>query len=155
MYRTAFNPTDSPQPSSDNGKTIGGGEWGTVDTTDASVQASIDSGALLYVEVPDDLNDGVNRVPAATDVLVESARLEERRAEAGELSKEELVVIAIENGLLGKNDEAPNRAELEAQLIASDVSLSAPAKTATQSKAQSTASSAPESSRNAPAKEKP
>lgn len=46
MFRPAFNPTASPVLVDGAGRSIGGGEWGAVDTTEPRVREALNGGRL-------------------------------------------------------------------------------------------------------------
>lgn len=70
MYRTAWNPADVPVVVDAEGRTIGGGEYGTVDTTDSAAKALLDAESLLLVSDPPsdaDINPALRAALAATE----------------------------------------------------------------------------------------
>jgi hypothetical protein len=51
--RLAFNPTDTPVLIDDDGRSLAGGEWATVDDTAQPVLDAIDLGRLTWPAEPD------------------------------------------------------------------------------------------------------
>ena len=73
-YRTVYNTLDRPVALDDDGRTIGGGEYGSALTTGKAgevADAAIDRGDLVVVTRPkgDDLNDDARAAFDATDAL--------------------------------------------------------------------------------------
>lgn len=94
MYATAWNPGVSPVVVDDEGRTIGGSEWGTVETTSDAVKTLLAVEALMLVDEP---KSGADVNPALSDAL---ARTAERKAAADALRGEEkpdLVALAEEH----------------------------------------------------------
>ena len=51
VVKTAFNPNDTPVVVDADGHTVGGHEWGTVETTEVVVSDALDAGRLVLVDV--------------------------------------------------------------------------------------------------------
>lgn len=110
MIKTGFNVTDSPIIVADNGRQIGGREWGPVDTTADVVKEQLEAGNIVLVERPTD-GEIDPRAQAAFDATDEMARLAGApKAELAEqvedgdgMSKDELVEEAArKSGRTGK-----------------------------------------------------
>lgn len=114
MYKTAFNPGDSPVVVDGEGRTIGGGEWGTVQTTEDSASAALDSGALVIVEVDDAESGDLN--PEAREVLKSSVASNGRHTELQGLDVEDLRKAAAKAGLIKPQDKS-TKTELLAMLV--------------------------------------
>ncbi len=70
MFITVGNPTAQPVLVSDDGKSLGGGEFGSVDDSQQAVRDALASGLLLTVDRPSDskdLNPGALAAFDATD----------------------------------------------------------------------------------------
>lgn len=58
MYRPVHNTSDRPVVTDDDGHTLGGQEWGAVDTDQPRLAPLIDNGTLVIVgQIGDDAND--------------------------------------------------------------------------------------------------
>lgn len=121
MYATAFNPSSSPVVVSEEGHTVGGGEWGTIETTDAAAKAALEAGRVVEVEErdvsnPAELNDYAHMA------LVETARRKDRAEALDGRDKAALTKIAQRGGLIA-DDEDVLRADLERRIVRSDVDI--------------------------------
>jgi len=116
VYKTAYNPGDSPVVVSETGRSIGGREWGTVQTTDSAASALLDAGYISIVDYPEDsdtstFNTDVSKVITRTDewtakhekvqgtdkqVLLDDARQRGLIEEDEDRSKGELVTLYTE-----------------------------------------------------------
>lgn len=93
MYAVAHNVTDRPVVIDDEGRVLGGGEWGALDTTDETAKAALEAG---YVVTPT-VAGGVARDVELAVELVD--QLEERRAQVATFDLRQLRVLARANGL--------------------------------------------------------
>lgn len=101
-YRAAYNVLDRPVPVDDEGRTLEGGGWGTIDATSEAGKAAIDQGNVVLVDLDTDA-PGLNL--DALRAVNEAGRLEERRQALTELTKAELEALAREHDLLGAAEE--------------------------------------------------
>lgn len=116
MHKTAFNTTDGPLVIDDAGHTIGGGEWGTVQTTDPLVQAAVDADLLVVADIPD--GDDVD--PNARAAADRTAEVHDRSESLGALEPAELQKLA---GKSGVESEGLTKAKLVSALERSDVDI--------------------------------
>ena len=75
-YVTAYNTTDRPVLIDDEGRTLGGGEWGPVLTTEEPARMALDAGTLVKVAEPKNLDDVT---PEARSAFERTSELEEAR----------------------------------------------------------------------------
>jgi hypothetical protein len=122
MYVTVFNPGDAPVVISERGEIVGGGDWATVETTDARAAVALEGGALVQVEEQEVTSD---MAPTASMAMEQTARYAERAAVIADYDKPTLLKIATRGNLVRK-DEDPLRADLERLLVRSDVDLEKP-----------------------------
>lgn len=113
MLKTAFNGSDSPVVVDDEGHQIGGGEWGTADSTHDGVKAAVDLGTLVWVDV-DPEAEGVN--PDAKAAGARTTDLKERTDKFGELDADELHKVARKAALLGDDEDPPAKRVLVSRL---------------------------------------
>jgi hypothetical protein len=123
-YVTVFNDSDSPVVVSDDGRVVGGGDWGTALTTDRSVKDALDADQLVKVEAPDGDTSGMN--PNAVTALEQTARFNERRDQVAEWDKAALTKFAADNALAATVDDV-GVADLRRLITESSVKLPAPA----------------------------
>lgn len=109
MYVTAYNPTDGPVVVTDQGHTIGGRSWGTLDTTSDAGRRALELGDVLEVEAESSDNADVSAALERTKAVSERAEL------AGNADKGKLLEAARNAGLVG-DDEEPHKPELVAML---------------------------------------
>jgi hypothetical protein len=64
-----FNTTDAPVTTDDEGRTVGGGEWAAVDTTEDAVQDALTRGTLVEVDTPSDTSSINPDAKAAFDKI--------------------------------------------------------------------------------------
>jgi hypothetical protein len=107
-YRPAYNVLDRPVVVDDEGRTLGGGEWGVVESTSDAGRGALARGDVVLVD--DDLDtEGTNRDALAA---VEQARtLRERAEQFGALDKDRLEEFARDEGLL-EDDERGRKRDL-------------------------------------------
>lgn len=77
-YFTAYNGTDAPVVIDGEGRTIGGGEWAPVLSTEDAVSAALEAGTLTKVKPVD--GDDVH--PDAAAAFAATAELEAARGDA-------------------------------------------------------------------------
>jgi hypothetical protein len=114
-----FNAGDSPVVVSDDGRTIGGGEWGSAQSTDDTVKAAIAAGRLVTVDAPDadgDLN------PVARESLDRTAKFVDRAEQLTSWDKSQLERFARNNSLIGADDD-PTVTELRRLVTESQIDL--------------------------------
>lgn len=115
MYRTAFNSGSTPLTVSVDGRSIGGSDWGTVETTDAVARELLASGALVLV----DQGEG-EQTPAAAAAFARTEAWTARREQAGALDKDVLIETLRENApdvlaaLPRGADDTPSKDDLAA-----------------------------------------
>lgn len=110
MYVTAFNPGDSPVVVSESGRSIGGGEWGTVETTDPIGKVGFDNEWLQKVDHPESY-DGLN--PQAAAAMQQTDEWSKKQEQAQSADKDVLLADARQRGLVQETDE-PHKASLVA-----------------------------------------
>lgn len=120
VYRTGYNPTDTPVVVDDEGRTIGGREWGTYQTTEDAAQAALSDGRLLEVEVPDEA--GVN--PLATAAHERTQVVQDRVEQVKPMDKPTLRDAAIESDLIDPS-EHPHVSDLR-EVVAEHVEVPVP-----------------------------
>lgn len=91
MYATVFNTTDSPLVVDAEGRIIGGGDWGTVDTTADEAKVALDDDRLVIVEERKDH-------PAA-EVFARTAVVRKSADALAKLDKDRLTALAEDNGV--------------------------------------------------------
>jgi hypothetical protein len=107
VYIPVHNPTEQPVVIDAEGRIIGGGEWGTVLTTEPAAKEAIDAGRLVRVAAYDDTT-GLD--PAAAQALQEAAELEDARKDG----PEELAEAADRAGATKTKSAAKAAAQKEA-----------------------------------------
>lgn len=116
-HEVVYNTTDAPVIADDEGRVIGGGEWGAVDTTADTVKRALDRGDLVTVEVNDQSHADAR---AARDRAEE---LTSRSSKLGNLGKDALVEMATDAGLEIDPDDPPHKPDLVSMLAARDVEI--------------------------------
>lgn len=72
MVRTAFNTTESPVVIDDDGRSLAGMSRGDVDTDSPAVQLAVQTGQLVYPEIPQpEQHPQADSAPAPTPKAVE------------------------------------------------------------------------------------
>lgn len=109
MHQTVFNATSTSVLVSDDGRSVGGGDYGTVDSRSDLAAAAIARGELVVLSVPDNSDQPLPPGPAS-DAIAETRRLQalERQPKA------DLVGLAEQTGV----DPAQRKAELVEDLAA-------------------------------------
>lgn len=102
MYVPAHNVTDRPVAIDFEGRTLGGGEWGPVDRTDDAVEAAVEAGVLVLVEVDPKVKDLASDALDAHDA---AQALEERRKALTGLEAGKVRALATEVGLIDPADD--------------------------------------------------
>jgi hypothetical protein len=93
---TVFNTTDRPVVLDAEGREVGGGEWGTADSTAEAAKAGLEpGGGLVRAEIPD--TGDVN--PQARAAAERTARLAERHTALTALDPKVLDRLAAKAGL--------------------------------------------------------
>lgn len=92
MFATAFNTTDAPVVVDDEGRTIEGRSWGTIETTTDAAKAAADEGTLQVY--PDKLDDAPGQNPDAVDAYHRTAAVQSRARAYSELDTDELARLA-------------------------------------------------------------
>lgn len=95
MYSTAYNRTESPIVVDEDGRTLGGGEWGTVDTTGELVKAAQAAG---WVVVFPDLEATADTAPDAREAIEQTKAIRDRSEAYGDLETDELEAIVAKAG---------------------------------------------------------
>lgn len=143
-YMTVFNPGDTPVPVG-GGRTAGGGEWAVAYSTDDEVQAALEAGRLVKVDVPSN-GDDVN--PDAEGALDRSVSTQQRYEELQGWDKGDLAEFAERQGLVDDPDmnvDPLRRAVAESTVeIPSDPGAASPAAETDQSQSQSHDDDAPD-----------
>lgn len=99
MYVTAYNSSKDPVVVDASGHTLGGEEWGTVDSTSDEVKAAADSGKLHLF--PNGLGDSAGQAKEALEAAARTDLLTDRAKQWSGASKEALVLIATDAGFKG------------------------------------------------------
>lgn len=95
-YETVFNTGTQPVVVDDEGRVIGGGEWGAVQSNEPVVRDLLESGALVRVEepVPDTAGGGTAPVnPSAQRAFDRVRAIQERNDRAASMDKDQLIEI--------------------------------------------------------------
>ena len=106
MYRTGYNPTVSPVVVDDEGRTIGGREWGTYESTEDAAQQAIDRRDLIPIKDLDPTAEtppGVN--PRALQAFEHTKVVRERKEKAAKVDKDALRQVAEDNDLIAPGQE--------------------------------------------------
>lgn len=131
MYKTAYNTTDSPVVVDEEGRVLGGREWGTVDDTFEGVKRGAAEGRLHVFHQRFDEGPGQN--PDAIAAQQRTAELEERRKVVAELPAERV------RELLGEDDAGLDLNDARRRVAASDLDLKASDETPTTEETQTEA----------------
>jgi hypothetical protein len=100
MYVTVFNGGDSPVLISDDGRSVGGGDWATALSTDDAVKSALASGAVVKIDAPEGSDQQLN--PAAKTVLDQTAAYTDRAEKVKDWDKAALEEFATEKGLVAE-----------------------------------------------------
>lgn len=110
MILTGYNPTDAPVVVDALGHMIGGGEWGTYDSTADEVKAAIEAGTLVHVDVDIDAVD--NPSAAAQAAFKRTKKIKERedkvkpdKDDDKKPKKADLHEAAADAGLIAPTDD--------------------------------------------------
>lgn len=117
-YTLAYNPSDQPVIVDGSGRTLGGSEWGPVESTSELAHAAIGRNDLVWSEPPDPKFADPRALVAAT----ETQRLSARQAAFTAADKDTLLQTARSADLVSE-DETPLKADLVELLTRSDVDL--------------------------------
>lgn len=98
MIRTGYNPTAAPVVVDAAGHMIGGGEWGTYESTEDAAKAAIDAGTLLDVDA--DIDKSSNPSAAAQVAFKRTKEIKERAEKAKKVEKADLREAAVEADLI-------------------------------------------------------
>lgn len=98
-YITAYNTTDTVLVVDEDGRTIDGHGWGTVDTTSELVKGATEAG---WLELYRDLDAGPGQNPAATEAIEETKATVARAEVYSELEADHLRRIATDAGYEGE-----------------------------------------------------
>lgn len=128
MYKTVFNPSDSPVTVSASGRTVGGHDWGTVQTTEQEARSAIDNGYLL---VQDELEqqEGASYNPSAVEAHKRTADYADRHEKASNLDNEALYNLAVQHRLTPEVEtvsDRPNKTELVTLVVESSTEIPSP-----------------------------
>jgi hypothetical protein len=75
MFRPAFNGTDQPLVIDDDGRTLGGNEWGAVDADTDRVKTHVEAGSLIVVD-PESISEAANPDAVAAKAHADRANRE-------------------------------------------------------------------------------
>lgn len=123
---TAYNTGDSPVLIDNVGRTLGGGEWGTVDTTADAVKLAVSANRLRLFT--GGFPEGVQLAPQAAEAHATTDEVGRRADALGGLDRDSLAAIASDAGLIGRG-EVPYKADLLA-LLAPALAVSVPSSSA-------------------------
>lgn len=118
MYATAKNTSAAPLVIDEDGRTIGGGEWGTVDTTSTTVRAAVDAGSIVVRrdldsgDVPDDAD------PALRAAVETTATIRGRAETFAALDRDTLEELALDAGLLAGEPDPTRPPPAKTALVA-------------------------------------
>jgi len=123
VYRSVYNTSDQPVTVDAQGHTIGGREWGTVQTTEDRADRLIGNRTLVFVADPP---AGVRIDSRLTDVIERTKNFHERDSKVNAADKEVLVDLAIECGLLDESarEEPPHKADVVKLIVTSECDIS-------------------------------
>lgn len=110
MFVPAQNVSDSQVVVDDEGRTLGGGEWGAVDRHDEIAQVAIGDSRIAIFP---DLTDAPDLDPAARDALAETAVLEARRIKLANLDGDQLAALATAAGAEVELDNLDSPADVD------------------------------------------
>lgn len=119
-YRLGYNTTDSPLVVDEEGRVIGGHDWGAVQMGDQLADSLLEERTLVLVDV--DLTEVSNERAVAAASFVDM--LNERAAATKTLPKTRLRTAAREAGIV-EEDENPTVAELR-ELVTEAVDVEIP-----------------------------
>lgn len=111
----AYNPTDRPVIIDSAGRSLGGGEFGAVDSTDDLAKAALAEGALIRPDAP---GKGAN--PDAVHAHRRAEALTDRQTAFAAADKKRLHDLAVDAGLIGEDDD-PHKPDLVTALVHSSV----------------------------------
>lgn len=106
MYRTGYNPTTSPVVVDDEGRTIGGRDWGTYDSTERAANDALDRRDLIAVRDPDpstEMPPGVN--PRALRAFERTKVVRERKEKAAKVDKDKIRETVEDAGLIAPGSD--------------------------------------------------
>lgn len=111
----AYNPTDRPVIIDSAGRSLGGGEFGAVDTSDPLAKTALAADELVR---PDDPGKGAN--PAAVQAHRRAQALTDRQTAFAALDKPRLLEISTDAALVEDGSD-PSKTELVTALVHSGV----------------------------------
>lgn len=129
-YKTVYNASDAALTVDEEGRVIGGREWGTVNTTDSVSKGHLDNGTLVVVEKPES-DEGQN--PDAVSAFARTAEIEDRADKVADLDKDSLRETAEKAGLLPEGSKVGVRALREQ--VAENTNVNVPSKSTTKKEA--------------------
>jgi hypothetical protein len=97
----AHNPTDAPVAIDEEGRTLGGGDWGVADAHSGPVKAAAEEERL---HIFPSLEEGPGQNPAAEEAIRKAAEIRERHAAFEALEKKDLAAMAAEAEIPGGAD---------------------------------------------------
>lgn len=103
MYQTAYNATDGPLVADDFGRTIGGYEFGTVQTTSDDVATAISEGRIHVFASGFPAGQPIN--PGAAEADTRTKIYNERATALHAASKADVLDLARSGGLVEVEDE--------------------------------------------------
>lgn len=109
VYQTAYNATDAPLVADDFGRTIGGHEFGTVETTCDAIEAAARDGRVHIFPGGIDAAPGQN--PQAVEAQERTRVYAERASVLHSADKADVVEFARNAGLID-DDADPHKADL-------------------------------------------
>lgn len=119
MWATVHNGSGSPVVISDEGHSLGGGEWGPAQTTDDAVKTGVDAGTLVVVDPPE---DDADVSPQARAAFAQTKEYAERAEVLSAYDKPALVKLAKSNGLVDDTAD-PLKSEVEVLVVRSGISI--------------------------------
>lgn len=108
MFVAAHNPTDQAVVVDDAGRTLGGGEWGVVDTTADQVKTAVDAARLTLAP---DLKADSGNTADANDAARTAETAEKRRRQLDALDADAVHALADQAGV-GEGTKAAQVGEL-------------------------------------------
>lgn len=114
MLKAVYNHTGGPVVVDSVGHSIGGREWGVVETTTDEVKRATDAGFLLEVEKPKGDQSSLN--PDAREVFERLAEYEKAAKALGNANKDDLVELAVGEGLSIDPENPPHKDDLVSAL---------------------------------------
>jgi hypothetical protein len=106
VIAVAYNASDGPVVIDEEGRILGGGEWGVVDNTEGPAKQAAEAGDL---HIFPDLDEGPGQNPAAIDAIRRASGIRERQGAFAALEKKDLDKTAAEAEIPGREEMDKDR----------------------------------------------